>query len=305
MRSSVLALALASLASGEARAFDDASQFFVQPGTPHAATYGASAEGVYFTGAPRFLSQTCGNCHTDGPGVVRLKLGADQPSLFSDGYQPGTTYELEVELQGETEGTQYATPTCTEPRTRNDQYAYVPCNNNSYALEIDARDGPLAGPSVFCAAPPIAGACPMPSPLSDESLVSPDGDAVFGNRTHDPAMPKLVTRNDPTTWHLWWTAPAAGSGPVTIYVAAVDGNGGSGIETSDQDPYGDDTVQASFSIQESGAPVPNGATAGCSLGGRARPDGAPLECAPLFALLLLAITARSAAAKAARRSRAR
>jgi hypothetical protein len=301
LRSRLLALAFASLVTREARAFDDPSQFLVQPGTPHAATYGASAEGVYFTGAPRFLSQTCQSCHTDGPGLVRLKLGADPPSLFSDGYQPGATYQLEVELQGETEGLQFATPTCTEPRARNDQYAYVPCNNNSYALEIDTSSGPLAGPSVFCAAPPAAGACPAPNPHADESQVSPDGDAVFGNRAHDAATPKLVARNDPTTWHLWWTAPAAGSGPVTIYVAAVDGNGGgSGTEASDQDPYGDDTVQGSFSIQESGAPSPNGATAGCSLGGSAPPPGAPLIV--LLAGFLAAITRRGLRCRRCRRA---
>ena len=91
------------------------------------------------------------------------------------------------------------------------------------------------------------GVCPAPDDSSDETLVSPDGDAVFGNRQHDPANTKIVTRNEPTSWHLWWTAPPAGSGAVTIYVAAVDGNGGNGSADNDQDPSGDDTVQASFS----------------------------------------------------------
>jgi MYXO-CTERM domain-containing protein len=272
-------------ASGSAAAFDDASQFFAQPSTPHAATYGASAEGLYFTGAPRFLSMTCAECHTDGPQQVRLKLGADDPSLFTDGYQPGNTYELEVELLDEVEGLDYTGTTCTEPPGRNDKYTYVQCNNNSFALEVDAPSGPLGGPGVFCPQAPLAGMCPRANPFSDEVVVAPDGDAVFGNRTHDPVMTKVVARNDPTTWHLWWTAPQSGTGPVTIYVAVVDGNGGSGTAESDQDPYGDDTVQASVFVRESGGQLPSGATAGCGVA----PSSGAGSAWPLAALLLFVL----------------
>ena len=52
-----------------------------------------------------------------------------------------------------------------------------------------------------------------------------------------------------------------------MYVAAVDGNGGAGTVANDQDPYNDDTVSANFFLQESGAPVHNSASAGCSAGG--------------------------------------
>jgi len=244
-------------------AFEDATQFFTT--IAHSATFGASGEGVYFTGAPRFSSLQCATCHTDGPGQVRLRLGADDPSIFDAGYVAGTTYLLEVEISGETRGLEYASVGCTEPPGPRDTYPYQQCNSNSFALEIDAFDGPLAGMGVFCAGPPVAGMCPAANGQNDEVIVAPDGDAVFARRQHSSAQPHVVLRNDPTSWHLWWTAPAAGTGAVTVYVAAVDGNGGDGTAKNDQDPYGDDTVQAQFTLREAGAAPPPGTSAGCDV----------------------------------------
>jgi hypothetical protein len=167
----------------------------------------------------------------------------------------------------------------------------VPCNNNQFALEIDDATGtPLAGSGVFCAAAPMGGMCPMPNPNGDESLVAPDGDAVFGNRPTDANNGKLELRNGPRSWHFWWTAPKSGTGPLTIYATAVDGNGGDGTASDDQDPYGDDTVQASVFVQEAGAPAVRQASASCSatgLGGANAGGAAPwLLLASLCALAL-------------------
>jgi hypothetical protein len=262
---------VALLLPGAAHAFADATQFFDQQLNPHAATLGASGEGVYFTGAPRFSSLTCQACHVGAPGLVGLRLGADHPELFSDGYLPGAIYELEVELTNETKGLVYnrAGGTCTDPLGPGDTFTYIQCNNNGYALEIDAQSGPLKGS--FCAQPPNGGSCPKPDNTVDESLLAPDGDAIFSDRVYsaDPKMPKAVLHNGAYKWHLYWTAPPAGTGPLTIYVAAVDGNGGSGTSDNDQDPYNDDVVQASFFVQEAGAPTSNTASAGCVVGGRA------------------------------------
>jgi hypothetical protein len=279
---------LVCLLPATAHAFADATQFFPNPSVPHGATVGASGEGIYFTGAPRFASQTCASCHVDGPGRVGLKLGADPSALFAGGYVPGQTYELEVELQNETEGTQYSTPTCTDaPGTAS---GYVQCNNNNFALEVDDASGaPLGG--YFCATPPSAGGACVAPDGSEESLVAPAGDAIFGNRPIDPNTARLELRNGATSWHLWWTAPKAGSGPVTIFVSAVDGNGGGGTIAVDQDPYGDDTVAASFFIQEQGAVVPTGAEVGCALVATPARSGLPLAIA-LGALLLLLLRRR-------------
>jgi hypothetical protein len=263
-----------------AHAFDDATQFFANPTVQHGATYGASGEGIYFTGAPRFASLTCNSCHTDGPRALGLELAADQPALFSGGYVPGQTYELEVKLENETRGTQYNSATCTDPPGIGT--GYVQCNNNNFGMEIDAAGAPLL--KGFCAAAPVAGACPAPDQTNDEALVAPDGDAIFGNRQLDANTARLVVRNGPTTWHLWWTAPPAGTGPVTVYVTAVDGNGGDGTAANDQDPYGDDTTQASFFLQEQGASVPTGATAACAYGGVPARDSGWMLLLPLTAL---------------------
>jgi hypothetical protein len=253
--------------SSLAHGFGDASQFFANAHLPHAATIGASGEGLYFTGAPRFASRTCADCHTGGPLTLGLKLGVDDPSLFDVGYTPGRVYHLQVELENESEGLMYGGATCTDPPGPMDTYSYVQCNNNGFALEIDGSNGPLGGNGVFCArAFNSDGSCPKPDP-TDESLVAPDGDAVFHNLPHstDPNTPYIVLRNDPRIWDLWWAAPKVGSGPVTIYVAAVDGNGGSGTAANDQDPAGDDTVQTTFFVQEAGGSVAAGASAGCTM----------------------------------------
>jgi hypothetical protein len=272
------------LAAAPAAAFEDATQFFVGA-EPHAATYGASGEGVYFTGAPRFTSLNCSTCHIDGPGIIRLKLGADHPEIFSTGYVPNQTYLFEVELFAESKGLMYNSAGCTEPPTKDDHYSYVQCNSNGFALEVDLAGGPpLAGPNVFCAQAPVNGVCPAPNPAADETIVGPDGDAVFAERQHPTANPGQVLRNDPTDWHLWWTAPPAGSGALTVFIAAVDGNGGSGTVDNDQDPYNDDTVQASFTVQEQGTPSTPATTAGCAVPG----PGAPLNGFGDAALLLVA-----------------
>jgi hypothetical protein len=108
---------------------------------------------------------------------------------------------------------------------------------------------------------------------------------------------KIITNNGAIRWRFYFTAPPAGTGPLTINVAAVDGQGGAGTTANDQDPYGDDTVQGTFSIREAGARPPPGASAGCSLAAR---PAAPLT--PL-GLLLLALGATMAAWRSSSRSR--
>lgn len=47
------------------------------------------------------------------------------------------------------------------------------------------------------------------------------------------------------SWTFTWTAPPAGTGTVTMYVAAVDGDG-------NDDPFGDDTYTATLRLDEAG-----------------------------------------------------
>jgi hypothetical protein len=273
LRCNRLLVLLPLLFPAAAYGFADATQFFADPQNPHGATFGAVAEGLYFTGAPRFASQTCADCHVYAPGRVGLRFGADPAALFTDGYTPGTTYALEVELVDEDAGTEYGGATCTSPPGPRDTFTFVPCNHNGFALEIDGADGtPLTGG--FCARPPVNGVCPMPDPNGDEALVAPDGDAVFAAQPVDPTNPRLLLRNGARSWHFWWTAPANANGPLTFYAAAVDGNGGDGTVANDQDPWNDDTVQASVFVDQAGAPTVRQARAGCAVAGRGAPTSA-------------------------------
>jgi len=247
-----------------AAAFADSSQFFTTAAFPHAATVGASGEGVYFTGAPRFAGLDCAACHARGPQVVQLQITADPPGLFSDGYMAGVAYEIEVALIGESLGLEHSGTSCTVPPGRTETYPYKACNNNSFAAEVDDADGPLR--TALCAGQPSAGACPSPEAFVDETIVAPDGDAVFGNRRRDPADPKIVG-NDPTSWRFWFIAPPPGTGPLTLYVDAVDGAGGDGTAADDQDVFGDDTVRATVPLAEAGSLRAWTAVVGCALGG--------------------------------------
>ncbi len=276
--------------SNRAYAFADSTQFFTSAVIPHIATIGASSEGIYFTGAPRFAGQTCAACHIDGPGKIGVKVGADLTALFTTGYVPGQTYALEVELIGEIDGLSHTGATCTAPPTQLDHYTYVQCNNNNYALEIDTPTGPLTGG--YCQVAPVNGKCPDPNPASDESLVAPDDDAVFGNRAYAVQPSYVVVRNDPRSWHLWWTAPPAGTGALTLRVALVDGNGGSGTAANDQDPYNDDTVQAAIPLNEVGFQS-RGAAPTCAFGGGPIHSTSLLMGLGLVLLLLLRRTARA------------
>lgn len=262
MRSSSWSCAIVLAVIGIAprvHAFVDPSQF-LSGALPHAATLSASGEGIYFTGAPRFAGLDCASCHTDGAQRIGLRLDADEPSLFTDGYEPGRVYELVVRLRNEREGLDYGGDTCTEASGN-----FVPCNNNSFALEIDDALGPLAGPGVFCSRAPVDGVCPDANETTDEVFVAPDGDAVFGNRTHDPSDDHVVTRNGATSWRLWWTAPAVDTGPLKLYVSVVDGNGGLGTVDDNQNPMGDDTVHGLVSIPELGGLNDLSASSGCNV----------------------------------------
>ena len=281
---SLVALLLGALvtAPAAAHAFEDSGQFLAGS-LPHAATLTSSSEGVYFTGAPRFAGLDCSACHTEGRKDIALHLDADDGSLFTRGYQPGQVYELVVRLRRESAGLDYSSPTCTEVSAGD---AFVPCNNNNFALEIDQELGPLAGPGVFCSRPPVDGHCPSADETTDEVLLAPDGDAVFGNRTHDPGDDRIVTRNGATSWRLWWTAPPEGTGPLKIFIGAVDGNGGGGTVDDNQDPTGDDTVRGVIAIGEAGAPLDLSAAAGCQVD--ASPQPPPPSLLLGFAALVLA-----------------
>ncbi len=86
-------------------------------------------------------------------------------------------------------------------------------NNNNFAFAAEDASGNVAGS--FTADYGDSTSCPSsypPSSFGGGSLVYGDCHAV------------LTSGADRTTWSFTWTAPAAGTGSVTLYYAAVDGD---------------------------------------------------------------------------------
>jgi len=241
------AVMIAALA-GPARAFPTGDQFDAD------ALASDGAGGIPFDGAPRWAGHTCASCHSNAPGRISLALEADQPALFTIGWQPMQQYHLRVVLQHEWAGVQYAAdasncgPTVTP---------YVPCDQNGFALELDdTKAHPVGTLAAF-----VNGACvPVGTvPIGAPVRVLNDGTAI----THE-GIPYALT-----AWDLCWTAPAAGAGTITAYLAVVDGNGGDGTIDFPADPTGDDVATGVVPIAEAGAIAPPAQTGGCDATGSA------------------------------------
>jgi hypothetical protein len=58
------------------------------------------------------------------------------------------------------------------------------------------------------------------------------------------------TRVGVTRWTFRWTAPAKGSGPVTLHAAAVDGNAAGQSSGTLTDPWGDDVFVGKLLLKE-------------------------------------------------------
>src|SRR5262249_49361795 len=121
-------LAIVALLAGTAHAFPTGVQF---DGDALASDGGG---GIAFTGSPRFAGHTCAVCHTDPPGTIGLRLEADHPEIFTDGYGPGMQYEMRVVLQHEHAGVKFA---ANGDNCGGAVDPYVPCDQNGFSLEID------------------------------------------------------------------------------------------------------------------------------------------------------------------------
>jgi hypothetical protein len=106
------------------------------------------------------------------------------------------------------------------------------------------------------------------SPLSNfnalaVSIVDPKGAPVgsmsgFAAEEFYSGWPTTIVsggqRVGATSWSFQWIAGEAGAGPVSIFVAAVDGNGAdSPPDQTLTDPFGDDVFVGTVSLEEGGA----------------------------------------------------
>ena len=91
MRSLLILCALATAA----HAFPTGIQFDGDPLTSD------GGGGIAFTGATRFAGHTCAVCHTNAPGTIGLRLEADHPELFTDGWVANMQYQMRVVMLNE------------------------------------------------------------------------------------------------------------------------------------------------------------------------------------------------------------
>jgi len=237
-----LVLALSAIAA-PAAAFPTGEQFDLDPLTED------GGGGLAFTGAPRHAGHTCAVCHTGAPGRIGLQLLGDPAELFSSGYRPGTEYHLRVVITGEWAAAdrRSAGDSCgeaTEPFSR--------CDDNGFSLETTDIDGDPVGRF----APVVDGVCDPNSTLSDVRVLA-DKTAITHSGAHHG-------RN---AWDLCWTAPGAGTGPVTAYLSAVDGNGGKGTFEDPNTVDGDDVASGAVPFAEHGGDPAGGQVGGCAAGG--------------------------------------
>ncbi len=250
MRSISVGVAISlGLAATAAHAFTTGEQFDGDPVT----TDGAG--GIAFDGAPRWTSHTCAVCHTDPPGIIGLGIEADHQELFSTGWAANQQYHLRVVMTREHEGVQYASlgDVCGSQLM-----PYKPCDDNGFALELDDDSGNPTGKFV----PVVSGACAAAGamiPPDVDAYILKDGTAAVHNGAHHAQI----------QWDVCWTAPAAGAGTITAYVAAVDGNGGDGTANFPNDTLGDDVAFGAVPLAEAGAAPPPAENGGCNATGDA------------------------------------
>lgn len=215
----VTALAVAGLMPLSAHAFPN-EQFWHMPASGVAGTNRAGGGGIYGTGGRTDFGVRCSHCHTeDTAGSVGATISATP--AFVDlgggdrGYVPGQRYAVTVTMTGE--------------------HARVmpsAMDVNAIALTIENASGSVAGRFIADAGQDSA-SCPSANPYPT-AATRPAGRTTFMygdcHGVLSLAHPRL------TAWHFDWVAPAAGSGELTVFLGAVDGDTG-GESSLDDDSF--------------------------------------------------------------------
>jgi peroxiredoxin len=179
------------------------------------------ADGMFYAGGPAEHGWKCTFCHQNPPGDIAMHLDVAPSDLFAGfAYQPGQAYTF--------------TATMTGGDTTPGQTKY-----NSIVVEmVDANGIP-------------AGSFGGLAPDQLYQAFSPSTIASAG------------TQPNVTSWTFTWTAPASTAGadggapgPVTMYLAAVKGNGAnSGPNGTVTDPFGDDFFSVQVPFTNAAAPT--------------------------------------------------
>lgn len=190
------------LLSAQALAWDSSSLWYDPAegakGTPYNTMPGGG--GILGTGGQGDYTITCANCHIkggDGYGSIGLTVTPPPPSM----YKPATKYDFTVKMTGEHRGLSGCSP-------------YVIGNVNQFALTFEDASGKQVGS--FTTDYASSSSCPTKPP-----------DAKFTGSTYMYQNCRAVISTPVagrSSWTFSWTAPAAGTGAITAYWGAVDGD---------------------------------------------------------------------------------
>jgi hypothetical protein len=190
---------------------------------------------IYYTGSPRFRGWTCTACHLDAPQDLLLNVSSEPAGLLLD-----RVYVPD---------TAYTITVAFASETRGLE---ANANYNTFAAElVDGEGSPVGGFFGF-----------------DENLMktTPAQDVLFARGQKNVQV---------TAWTFKWQAPAAGTGYLDLYLAAVDGNGADSA-TEASDPLGDDVSTGVLRLAEEGVPAPPLTSRGVTGAGCAARPGAEL-----------------------------
>jgi len=204
-----------------------------EPAAGDASQNRAGAGGIYKTNGKQDFGIKCSDCHTNGAGTIGVSLTIIKlPSSAAtgwdvvggaDGYEPGATYQVQVDLTGQ------------------HLFAATNMDTNGMVATFEDQSGNLAG-VLTSDSGQTSSSCPSTYPFPGVHK-GPGGGAttvLFGD-CH--AVISFLNVQS-TTWNFEWTAPSAGTGDVTLHLGVVDG------DTGGSSSLDDDTVERSFVLVE-------------------------------------------------------
>lgn len=157
--------------------------------------------GIFGTGSTADWGITCAHCHINDKnqqGSITATF-TYTPALSGGKYAPGTTYNVNVKMVGEHLG-----------------LSNMASNTNGFGAIYEDAAGKKAGT--------VLGdqqtSCPSMAPTVPDALLM--GQTYAYGDCH--AVVSLGRNGAAPDWNFKWTAPAAGTGPVTLYYGVVDGD---------------------------------------------------------------------------------
>jgi hypothetical protein len=192
---------------------------------------------IFATGGVSDWGLTCANCHIKAPGLIDATVLPTPAWPLMGGlkaYSPTKSYAISVTLVG-------------EHLKVNDATLPVPDNLNSFALAIEDQNGKPQGVFTTDGTNALFARTSTGPECASKNAVLPAGfwevqpPATYTNNNTGTTFlggdcHAIVNLSIPNkvNWKFTWTAPKAGTGPLTIYYGVVDGSS-HGLNSQDDD----------------------------------------------------------------------